>query len=68
MLSSDPEYLNHIRDMEAYILSELNVREVVASNDETKYGLTLSAEPDLKIVGKRLGADLKKVRPAILGT
>lgn len=63
----DPVYLEDVAAMEAYIKSELNVRDVTVSSDEHKYGLSLRAEPDFKLLGKRLGADLKKVRPAVLG-
>lgn len=46
-------------------LQELNVRSVTASQDKGKYGVSLKAEPDHVILGKRLKRDFKKVSEAI---
>lgn len=67
VLHADKGYLADIEAMAPYIQTELNVRDVVVSSDEQTYGLSLRAEPDLKVLGKRLGADLKSVRPAVMG-
>lgn len=44
---------------------ELNVRSITTSQDKGKYGVSLKAEPDHVILGKRLKGDFKKVSTAI---
>ncbi|XP_012221248.2 probable isoleucine--tRNA ligase, cytoplasmic [Linepithema humile] len=51
--------------LEDYILEELNVRTLTATLDKDKYGVTLRAEPDHKILGARLKDDFKRVWQAI---
>ena len=54
--------------MNHYILEELNVRKLIVAEDDTKYGVKLTAEPDNDRLGKRLKGEFKKVAPAIKGS
>ena len=49
------------------LLQELNVRSLVLAEDDSKYGISLQAEPDCDRLGKRLKADFKTVSPAVKG-
>lgn len=55
------EYLQDIKSLESFILSEMNVRKVTLSRDKEKYGVKLRAEPDYRSLGAKLKNDLKTV-------
>ncbi|KAL7017455.1 hypothetical protein ACKWTF_010388 [Chironomus riparius] len=55
------EYLDDINTLQEFITSELNVRTIVLSQDKKKYGVTIRAEPDHKLLGIRLKGDAKVV-------
>ncbi|XP_070500777.1 isoleucine--tRNA ligase, cytoplasmic [Chironomus tepperi] len=55
------EYLDDINSLQEFITSELNVRSIVLSQDKKKYGVTIRAEPDHKLLGIRLKGDAKVV-------
>lgn len=55
---------NTIRRYEGIIQSELNVKAVDFSSDESKW-VTLTAKPDAKKIGPRLGARMKEFFPKI---
>ncbi|XP_044735427.1 isoleucine--tRNA ligase, cytoplasmic [Chrysoperla carnea] len=59
------EFLNDIKSLEPYILSELNVKKLTLSSDKEKYGIKLRAEPDHKTLGLRLKLHFKAVTQAI---
>ncbi|XP_071817894.1 isoleucine--tRNA ligase, cytoplasmic-like isoform X3 [Apostichopus japonicus] len=65
VIDTDQQSLDQIKSLQKYILEELNVRSVTASQDKGKYGVSLKAEPDHVILGKRLKRDFKKVSEAI---
>lgn len=43
------------------------MRSLVLAEDDSKYGISLQAEPDSDRLGKRLKADFKTVAPAVKG-
>ncbi|CAH1985295.1 unnamed protein product [Acanthoscelides obtectus] len=57
----DQQYLDDILSLQDYILSELNVRRISTTTDKAKFGITLRAEPDHKILGARLKQEFKAV-------
>lgn len=61
VIHQQQEYLDDIKSLETFITSELNVRSIVLSQDKKKYGVTLRAEPDHKLLGIRLKNDAKAV-------
>ncbi|XP_067616969.1 isoleucine--tRNA ligase, cytoplasmic [Eurosta solidaginis] len=65
VIHKDTTCLTAIKSLEAFILSELNVRKLTLSSDKEKYGITLRAEPDHKILGQRLKGDFKSIMAAI---
>ncbi|KAK5639168.1 hypothetical protein RI129_011660 [Pyrocoelia pectoralis] len=65
VVHQDDEYIDDIKLLESYILLELNVRKLTLTTDKSKFGITLRAEPDFKVLGLRLKQDLKAVTTAI---
>lgn len=65
ILHSDSEYLNDIQELKAYIQEELNVRDIVITSDEAKYGVEYRALADWPVLGKKLKKDAKKVKDAL---
>ena len=55
VVHKDPEVLNDVISLEKYITEELNLRSVTTSSDKKKYGVKLTAQPDFKALGGKLG-------------
>ena len=68
VIHQDSSSHRQLQDMNHYILEELNVRKLIVAEDDTKYGVKLTAEPDNDRLGKRLKGEFKKVAPAIKGS
>lgn len=60
----DPKFLESLRPLEGFILSELNIKSVVYRSDMSN-SVSLRAAPDFKRLGKSLRGDLKKVSDAL---
>jgi isoleucyl-tRNA synthetase len=54
----DATKLSQLKELEDLIVDELNIKTVVFNHDETEL-VTLSAKPDFKKLGKRLGPKIK---------
>uniref|UniRef100_A0A674E8S6 Isoleucine--tRNA ligase, cytoplasmic n=1 Tax=Salmo trutta TaxID=8032 RepID=A0A674E8S6_SALTR len=54
-----------IRDRRTLPVKELNVRKLTLSTDKDKYGISLRAEPDHMVLGKRLKAAFKSITASI---
>ncbi|KAF6012219.1 isoleucine--tRNA ligase [Brettanomyces bruxellensis] len=67
VLHSDPQFLSDIESLKKYIISELNVRELIITSDEDKYGVEYRAVADWPVLGKKLKRDVKKVKNALPG-
>ncbi|CRL07911.1 CLUMA_CG020964, isoform A [Clunio marinus] len=65
VIHQQQEYLDDINSLQQFITGELNVRSIVLSQDRKKYGVTLRAEPDHKLLGIRLKNDAKIVAQKI---
>lgn len=65
VIHQDSNVLKDIVSLRSYILEELNVKELITATDKQKYGVTLRAEPDHKILGARLKGEFKSVTQAI---
>ncbi|ETN76085.1 isoleucine--tRNA ligase [Necator americanus] len=77
VVNRERQFLDDLRSLEHYILSEVNVRKLTVSQDKQKYGITLkasfsesldkhlcmlfTAEPNFRLLGTRLKGDQKKV-------
>lgn len=65
VINADEEYLEDVRSLENYISEELNVKSVLVTSDELKYGVKYRADPDAKILGQRLKKDMPPVLKAL---
>ncbi|QPG73751.1 isoleucine--tRNA ligase [Brettanomyces nanus] len=65
VLHSDPLFLEDIKSLQNYIIEELNVRELVITSNEEKYGVEYRAVADWPVLGKKLKRDVKKVKSAL---
>ena len=64
IIHHDHKVLDNIKSLENYVKSELNVRNVIYSTEESKY-VDLKADADGKVLGKKLGKNFKKVHGAV---
>lgn len=62
---ADPGYLADIKPLQRYILSELNVRDIIFSSDETLSGVRYRAVADWGVLGRKLRKDLARVKNAL---
>lgn len=63
LINKNPDFVKDLKTLESYLLEEINVVEVVHSTDTSK--AKVSAVPNFKILGKKLGGDMKAVKAAI---
>ncbi|CAK9440027.1 uncharacterized protein LODBEIA_P41270 [Lodderomyces beijingensis] len=65
IINSNPEYRKDVESLKEYISGELNVRDIIITDDEDKYGVVYSLLADWPVLGKRLKGDSKKVKAAL---
>ncbi|KAJ8091892.1 isoleucine--tRNA ligase [Marasmius tenuissimus] len=58
----DPKYLADITPLQRYIESELNIRDIVFSSDESLAGVRYRAVADWSVLGRKLRKDLGRVK------
>ncbi|KAJ8912420.1 hypothetical protein NQ315_006086 [Exocentrus adspersus] len=61
VIHHDVQYIKDIISLQDYILSELNVKNIITTTDTCKFGITFKAEPDHRLLGNRLKQDFKMV-------
>ncbi|KAI8969838.1 isoleucyl-tRNA synthetase [Pilobolus umbonatus] len=65
VIHSDPQYHADVKALEGYITEELNVRNIVITDKEEKYGVKYKAEADWKVLGQKLKKDAMKVKKGL---
>ncbi|XP_039263025.2 isoleucine--tRNA ligase, cytoplasmic-like [Styela clava] len=65
IIHKSKEYLDDVASLERYVSEELNVRKITTSSDKDKYEVSLRAQPDHMILGKRLKGEFKQVSAEI---
>lgn len=65
VLHSDKEYLADVTALQNYIVEELNIRDLIITSDEEKYGVEYKVVADWPVLGKKLKQDAKKVKTAL---
>ncbi|KAK4999193.1 isoleucine--tRNA ligase [Elasticomyces elasticus] len=65
VVHTDPIFLADVKGLEQYVIDELNIRDLVLSDDEAKYGVEYSITPDLKTLGQKFKKEAKKVKDAL---
>ncbi len=67
MFHPQEEYLEDVRSLQRYIQSELNVRDIVVTSEETTAGVRYRAVADWAVLGRKLRSNLGKVKSALPG-
>ncbi|KAK6203262.1 tRNA synthetases class I-domain-containing protein [Scheffersomyces amazonensis] len=65
ILHSDESYLKDVESLKDYITEELNVKNIIITSDEAKYGVEYTAVADWPVLGKKLKKDAKRVKAAL---
>ncbi|CEP18571.1 hypothetical protein [Parasitella parasitica] len=65
VIHSDPQYHDDVKALESYISEELNVRNIVITDKEEKYGVKYKAEADWKVLGQKFKKDAMKVKKGL---
>ncbi|GAA5803934.1 isoleucyl-tRNA synthetase [Helicostylum pulchrum] len=65
IIHSDPQYQADVKALESYITEELNVRQIIITDNEEKYGVKYKAEADWKVLGQKLKKDAMKVKKGL---
>ncbi|KAJ2341240.1 isoleucine--tRNA ligase, partial [Coemansia sp. RSA 2618] len=65
VIHPNAQYLEDVRGLSSYIVEELNLRKLVLTSDETKYGIKYRAQADYKKLGAKLRQDMPRVRKAL---
>lgn len=63
----EAQYIEDIRPLRRYIESELNVRDIIFSSDESLAGVRYRAVADWPVLGRKLRRDLGRVKNALPG-
>lgn len=64
IIHRDQKVIEAIKSLEAYVMSELNVRKINYSTEESAY-VILNADADGRVLGKKLGKSFKVVHKAV---
>jgi isoleucyl-tRNA synthetase len=64
VIHQEPSLLQEIKKLEEYIRSELNIKTVEYHTNEADF-VTLTAKPNLPVLGKKLGKDMGAFKPLI---
>lgn len=65
MFHPQKEYLEDVRSLQRYIQSELNVRDIIVTSEETTAGVRYRAVADWAVLGRKLRSNLGKVKSAL---
>lgn len=65
VVHTDEQYLDDVRSLESYVIDELNIRDLILTSDEEKYGVEYSVIPDVKSLGQKFKKDAMKVKKAL---
>lgn len=59
------ECVQDLAELRPYLRAELNVAAVTLTHDHAKYNVGLQARPNWRVLGKRLGRDIRRVTAAL---
>lgn len=65
MFHPDAEWLEDAKSLQRYIQSELNVRDVIFTSEESASGVRYRAVADWAVLGRKLRKDLARVKNAL---
>ncbi|KAK3057094.1 isoleucine--tRNA ligase [Extremus antarcticus] len=65
VLHQSQEFLDDVKTLERYITEELNLRDLVLTSDESRYGIEHSVHADVKNLGQKFKKDAAKIKTAL---
>ena len=65
VIHPDQTYLDDVRALERYVIEEMNIRDLVLSSDEDRYGVKYVVSADWPTLGKKLKKDVQRVKKAL---
>ncbi|KAK5125947.1 hypothetical protein LTR85_011302 [Meristemomyces frigidus] len=65
VLHQDQQWLDDVRTLERYVTEELNVRDLVLTTEESKYGVEYSVQADVKSLGMKFKKEASKIKSAL---
>ncbi|TKA34203.1 hypothetical protein B0A50_00183 [Salinomyces thailandicus] len=65
VLHQDQEFLDDVRTLQGYVTEELNVRDLVLTTEEARYGVEYSVQADVKNLGMKFKKDAAKIKAAL---
>ena len=65
VLHQHQQYLDDVKTLERYVTEELNVRDLVLTSEESKYGVEYSVQADVKNLGQKFKKDAAKIKAAL---
>ncbi|KAG0224807.1 isoleucine--tRNA ligase [Actinomortierella wolfii] len=65
VIHPDPQYHADVKNLETYIIEELNIRNLIITSDEAQYGVKYRVEADFRSLGSKLKKDAVKVKNAL---
>lgn len=65
VISNEASTIDDVQQLADYIKLELNVEELVTTNDKSRFGVKIKAQPDIKLLGARLRGESRSVIEAI---
>ncbi|CAJ0923438.1 19145_t:CDS:10 [Entrophospora sp. SA101] len=65
VVHSNTQYHSDVLSLESYIVEELNIKNLLVTSEEDKYGIKYKVEADWKVLGAKLRKDVVKVKNAL---
>jgi isoleucyl-tRNA synthetase len=65
VLHQDQQFLDDVRTLERYVTDELNVRDLVLTSEESRYGVEYSVQADVKNLGMKFKRDAVTIKAAL---
>lgn len=62
VLHQDQEFLDDVKTLERYVSEELNVRDLVLTSEEARYGVEYAVQADVKNLGMKFKKDAAKIK------
>ncbi|CAG8685847.1 3075_t:CDS:2, partial [Acaulospora colombiana] len=65
VIHPDLQYHSDVFSLQKYIIEELNIKNLVVTSEEDKYGIKYKAEADWKVLGQKLKKGVIEVKKAL---
>ena len=62
VLHQDQQFLDDVKTLEGYVTEELNIRDLVLTSEESKYGVEYAVQADVKNLGMKFKKDAAKIK------